>query len=49
MKSLNEQSTLWSDVTVEAMEIRDEYGWCFCFDCFCFNLDVSCVSFGCIF
>ncbi|WP_156417414.1 hypothetical protein [Paenibacillus etheri] len=47
MKSLNEQATLWSDVTVEAMEIRDEYAWCF--DCFCLKIDISCVSFGCIF
>jgi hypothetical protein len=47
MNSLNEQSALWSDVTVEAMEIRDEYGWCF--DCFCFDFNISCVSFGCVF
>lgn len=38
MESLNKEKDLWSNVSVEVMESRDEFG-CFtlCFDCFCFK------------
>lgn len=52
MKSLNDKSTLWSDITSEAMEIRDEYGTCFwsCIDCFCIDcIQCVCVCVTCIF
>ncbi len=43
MKSLNETSTLWSDVTVEVMEPRDEYG-----KCFCVSVHIKCFEISCV-
>lgn len=38
MKSLNENNQLWSEIDIEELEEREEFG-CFvlCFDCFCFK------------
>lgn len=41
MNSVN--SGLWNEVSIEKMEVRDEYGCIsFCFDCICF----SCICFS---
>ncbi|MDF2484264.1 MAG: hypothetical protein K0R46_432 [Herbinix sp.] len=52
MKSMNQNVSLWTDITVENMEARDEYGTCFwdCIDCFCVDcIQISCFCISCIF
>lgn len=34
MESLNKEKDLWSNVSVEVMESRDEFGCLFDFNCF---------------
>jgi hypothetical protein len=46
MKSLNSNQNLWTEITVEELESREEYAACitFCFDCICFTFHCFCFS-----
>ena len=43
MESLNKEKDLWSNVSAEVMESRDEFGCLFDFNCF-----LDCICFECI-
>lgn len=44
MKSINGNNKLWSEIAVEEMEAREEFGCLFDFKCFW-----SCICFNCLF
>jgi len=42
MKSINSDKNLWSEMAVELLENREEYGFCFsCINCYNVCIDVG--------